>query len=754
MGAAASAASGHGRSRTLERYGGVRERAAFFPAAGGAQAARGCAALVEADAEARRRRAKEAAEAAAAARGPPPPPLSPRSAARLREALARSAASARLATFSGDAREDRRRQRLRDRRAREPAGWAPPPRDAKPDAEAVERFDREVDHYSALGLDRACSAKEVKQGYRARALELHPDKQAGKSEAEKEEAQRKWSALCEAFDVLVDEATRRAYDDFLDGQECKGAGRFGARAKRPPARDYGGRVRAQPTEVSFEVSLFKCFHGTIEPVRHTRRVFDADGNFMEHTKTYHIAVNAGTLGGERYTYPEAGDESPQLLPGDLVFVLRVRREASDYLYLLADGGGGSPRDIAFDAEPPKRGDAVFACLVWHLDGRHRTVVQGLLPAAAAGERRLVVRVPGGGMPDRRSPSPAPGDLLVRVDISKIAWRPGEVRPPAVTCLQPVRAAFGTAGAGGAVGRAVGEAARGCAPLGIILWFGTFAPSADALAALTEAADAAPALRWRSLCTPLLDGELDALDAAAAVILAADGCDLADELGRDGAEVLHALGRALHRRYWAGAAIGGVGAAACRLLSRGASGVLPVHAGVTRGEVERRCAGYSGSTPSSLGTHDLSPVADGVVLPPGAAVALSPGGAMGPLAGDAALETVRGADVREKLAALSRAAAARMREEVDRAGALTAPERKAALRANALCKRAATLAKRAASLRAKASGSEANAKVAAEAAAAAAAAAKRTAEAEESAVAVMYAKAGRRAGLWAGDFGFH
>ena len=690
------------RMRRHGPSGGVRERAAYFARVGGGQAARSEAALVEFDAEERRRATQANAERE---RGPPPPPLSPRSRERVREAIARiRATECARTTFGVDARAYARAQRLRDRRAREPANWQPPPPDAKPDDDAVEAFDKSKDYYSTLGLDRACSAKEVTRAYRRLALLYHPDKQAKKSNAERAEAERIYERLCEAFDVLVDEPTRRAYDDFLDGQSGRA---HGATPRAPPAREYGGRVRAQPTEVEFSVSLFHCYHGVVEPVRHTRRIFDAKGGFVEQTKTYSIVVTAGTLSGARFVFPNAGDESPTTLPGDLVFVLKVRREPSDYLF-VDTRGHYSPRDILYDAGKVKRGDVLFGECVWHLDGVHRPVLAELLPAAAAGLRTLEVAVHGAGMPDRTSAKPAPGDLIVRINISELVPGPNQIRPRLVSCLAPLNAVVASSGGGALAGKAVGAALRARSlqtrahMRGVVLFCDRYgggecvpdspalAPCEDALAALCAAAAAGVAdgaCEWHTRAWPILDEELLEIEGVDALLLVSRGEEVNAACMSEGG-LSPAL---LHGLYWRGCVLGGVGEAACALLSRGARGpcALPYHASCDRSEVERGCACTG---------------ADGYVLPPGSALVVQPDGRAVPIEEDAFAavpEVVCAKQVRARLAAHAAEAASRVRERVDAAGVLTPTERKAALRLDQLKIKVASLAKRAIELKAKA-----------------------------------------------------
>ena len=67
------------------------------------------------------------------------------------------------------------------------------------------------DYYGILGIKKSANAKEIKSAYRKLALKYHPDKV---EESEKEEAEKKFIAVSEAYSVLSDEAKRNAYDKY------------------------------------------------------------------------------------------------------------------------------------------------------------------------------------------------------------------------------------------------------------------------------------------------------------------------------------------------------------------------------------------------------------------------------------------------------------------------------------------------------------------------------------------------------------
>ena len=79
-----------------------------------------------------------------------------------------------------------------------------------------------ADFYSTLGVAKTASDDEIKQAYRKLAMQYHPDRNGGSKEAEE-----KFKAITEAYDVLRDPQKRAAFDRYGEAGLRGGGGGAG-----------------------------------------------------------------------------------------------------------------------------------------------------------------------------------------------------------------------------------------------------------------------------------------------------------------------------------------------------------------------------------------------------------------------------------------------------------------------------------------------------------------------------------------------
>src|ERR687892_1646577 len=76
-----------------------------------------------------------------------------------------------------------------------------------------------AEYYGVLGVERGASDDDIKKAYRKLAMTYHPDRNNGAKEAEE-----KFKAITEAYDVLRDPDKRAMYDRYGEAGLRGGAG--------------------------------------------------------------------------------------------------------------------------------------------------------------------------------------------------------------------------------------------------------------------------------------------------------------------------------------------------------------------------------------------------------------------------------------------------------------------------------------------------------------------------------------------------
>ncbi|HLO52020.1 MAG TPA: J domain-containing protein [Kamptonema sp.] len=121
-------------------------------------------------------------------------------------------------------------------------------------------------YYQILGISRDASVDEIKKAYRRLARQLHPDVNPGNKEAED-----KFKAINEAYDILSDVDKRSQYDEFTRFWKQKGfPGKQGFRV--PSFKGWGeGKTNSDSAEEKDDFGDYSDFNKFVDQLLGRRR---------------------------------------------------------------------------------------------------------------------------------------------------------------------------------------------------------------------------------------------------------------------------------------------------------------------------------------------------------------------------------------------------------------------------------------------------------------------------------------------------
>ncbi|XP_054899442.1 dnaJ homolog subfamily B member 13 [Poeciliopsis prolifica] len=212
------------------------------------------------------------------------------------------------------------------------------------------------DYYETLEINRNATDADIKKAYRRLALKFHPCKnsEAGSSD--------RFFQLGEAYDVLSDPRKKATYDKFgeegLKGGipvEFTGGGAWSSKYTYHGNPDktfrqfFGGdnpfadfytiesalqfsslvvgieKTQDSPIERDLPLSLDDLFHGCIKKIKISRRVMNEDEQTSSiKDKILTIEVKPGWTEGTRIVFTKEGDQGPNCIPADIVFIVREK----------------------------------------------------------------------------------------------------------------------------------------------------------------------------------------------------------------------------------------------------------------------------------------------------------------------------------------------------------------------------------------------------------------------------------------------
>lgn len=191
-----------------------------------------------------------------------------------------------------------------------------------------------IDYYKILGVDKNIPQDDVREAYRKRAKQFHPDLHPNDPKAK-----AKFQALNEAYDVISDPEKRKKYDQY--GEKWREAGAFGQGGPGGGSYFYSGGGDGSPFS-GFDFSGFSGEGGGFSSFFEQLFGGAGKGSRSRGTRSRSARTNAGEMNAnvniDLYTALLGGEVILQLTGGHKI-KLKVKPETQNGTKVRLRGKG-------------------------------------------------------------------------------------------------------------------------------------------------------------------------------------------------------------------------------------------------------------------------------------------------------------------------------------------------------------------------------------------------------------------------------
>jgi DnaJ-class molecular chaperone len=225
-----------------------------------------------------------------------------------------------------------------------------------------------MSHYDTLSLPKTATIEDVKKAYKELAKKWHPDKHQDVDK--KKIAESKFKTICAAYEILSDPAKKEQYDEYGNNNgelpdaytnmfrtKTSSGGMFGQgpgfqsfsfngnsftfqQSSTNIGDLFGEATQTKAAPISYKIgcTLEELFSGCIKKRKLTKKITNVSGTVSEEEKILDIIVEPGYTNGTKITFTSEGNQSPDIIPADIVFIITetphesFKREGANLIY--------------------------------------------------------------------------------------------------------------------------------------------------------------------------------------------------------------------------------------------------------------------------------------------------------------------------------------------------------------------------------------------------------------------------------------